>query len=126
MRCGLEASGPRRFSRSFWYSLKLPSNQVPGTGVLVGALPRENVCGDAVEEPSVVARDDRAAREFEQRLFQALERLGVEVVRRLVEQQEVAALLERKCEVQAVALAAGQHARGLLLVGPLEAKRGAT
>ena len=82
----------------------------PGTGIVVGALPREDVRGNAVEEPAIVARDDRAPRELEKRLFQALERLGVEVVRRLVEQEEVAALFERQGEVEAVALAAGQHA----------------
>ena len=38
------------------------------------------------------------------------ERLDVEVVRGLVEQQQVAALLERERQIQAVALAAGKHA----------------
>ena len=36
--------------------------------------------------------------------------------------QEVAALLEREREVEAVALAAREHAGGLLLVGALEAE----
>ena len=66
--------------------------------------------------------NDRAAWERQQRLLEALERLGVEVVGGLVEQKEVAALLEREREVQAVALAAGEHASRLLLVGALEAE----
>ena len=50
------------------------------------------------------------------------EGLDVEVVGRLVEQQQVAALLEREREVEAVALTAGEHAGLLLLVGALEAE----
>ena len=57
-----------------------------------------------------------------QRLFEALERLDVQVVGGLVEQQQVAALLERERQVQAIALAAGEHASGLLLVRTLEAE----
>ena len=50
----------------------------------------------------------------------AAEGLDVEVVGRLVEQQQVAALLEGERQVEAVALAAGEHAGRLLLVGPLK------
>ena len=94
----------------------------PVAGVLVGAFPRQNMRGNAVEEHAVVARDNRAAREFHERLFEALERFDVEVVGGLVEQQQVAALLERKRQVQAIALATGKHASGLLLVRTLEAE----
>ncbi len=48
------------------------------------------------------------------------QRLDVEVVGGLVEQQQVAALLEREREVEAVALTTGEHAGLLLLVGALE------
>src|SRR5690606_23831555 len=53
------------------------------------ALEREDVRRDAVEEPAVVRDDDGAAREIEQRLLERAQRLDVEVVRRLVEQQQV-------------------------------------
>ena len=96
---------------------------MPLPGVLVGALPRQDVRSDAVQEPAVVRGDDRAAGERQQRLLERLERLGVEVVGRLVEQQEVSALLERERQVQTVTLAAGEHAGTLLLVGALEAER---
>src|SRR5688500_17443044 len=43
--------------------------------VLVVALPRQDVGGDAVEEPPVVRRDDGAAGELEQRVLQRLQRL---------------------------------------------------
>src|ERR1700753_2827521 len=57
----------------------------PLVGVLLGALPREHVGGDPVEEHPVVGDDHGAARELEQRIFQAAQGLDVEVVGRLVE-----------------------------------------
>ena len=48
------------------------------------------------------------------------QRVDVEVVRRLVEQQDVAARLEQLGEVDPVALAARQLADHLLLVGAAE------
>jgi hypothetical protein len=98
----------------------LPSNQYHLPGLLVGALVGQDVRRDPVEEPAVVADDDGAAGELQQGVLQRAERLDVEVVGRLVEEQQVAALLERQREVEPVALAAGQHARRLLLVGALE------
>ena len=66
-------------------------------------------------------RDDhRAAGEVEQRLLERAQRVDVEVVRRLVEQQQVAAAAQQLREVDAVALAAGELADLLLLVGALE------
>src|SRR4051812_32678731 len=84
------------------------------------ALEREHVRRDAVEEPAIVGDDHRAAGEAEQRLLERAERVDVEVVRRLVEQQQVAAGAQQLGQVQAVALAAGQLGDLLLLVGALE------
>jgi hypothetical protein len=47
------------------------------------------VGGDAVEEPAVVADDHGAAGEVLQRLFQGAHGVDVQVVGRLVEQQDV-------------------------------------
>src|SRR5262249_10322310 len=58
-------------------------------------LGREDVRGDAVEEPAVVADHQHAAGEFQQRVLQRTQRLHVEVVRGFVEQQYVAALQQR-------------------------------
>ena len=68
---------------------------------------------------------------FDQRLFQRPQRVHVEVVRRLVEQQQVAAATQQLGQVDAVPLAAGQLADLPLLVRPLEVEprhvaRGAT
>ena len=71
--------------------------------------------GNAVEEHAVVARDNRAAREFHERLFEALD---VSTSRSLVGLSSNSRLppCERERQVQAIALAAGKHASGLLLV----------
>jgi hypothetical protein len=58
---------------------------------LAVALEGEDVRRDAVEEPAIVADDDGAAREVEQGLLERAQRVDVEVVGRLVEQQHVAA-----------------------------------
>src|SRR3954447_25686636 len=58
------------------------------------ALVGEDVRRHAVEEPPVVADHHSATRELEQGAFQAGQGLDVEVVGGLVEQQQVAALLE--------------------------------
>ena len=82
------------------------------------ALPfeREHVGGDAVEEPAVVADDHGAAGVILERLLEGAEGLDVEIVGRLVEQQDVGARLQDLGEVDAVALTAGELADLLLLV----------
>src|SRR5262245_27730680 len=74
----------------------------------------EDVGADAVEEPAVVADHHHRAGELEQRVLQGAQRLHVEVVRRLVEQQHVRADGERLGEMQAAALAAREVADQLL------------
>src|SRR5438105_14535464 len=80
----------------------------------------ENMRDDAVEEPAVVADDHGAAAEAQKRLFQGPQRIHVQVVGRLVEQQQVAAAAEQLGEMHAVALAAGKLTDLALLVGALE------
>src|SRR3546814_10902953 len=53
------------------------------------ALEREDVGRDPVEEPAIVADHHRAAGEVEQRILECAPRIDIEVVRRLVEQQDV-------------------------------------
>ena len=67
----------------------------------------EDVGRQPVEEEAVVADDDRAAGEILERCFQGAQGFDVEVVGRLVEQQDIAAFLEHLGEVDAVAFAAG-------------------
>ena len=84
------------------------------------ALEGEDVGGEAVEEHAVVADDHGAAGEILQRVLERAQRLGVEVVGRLVEEEDVGAGLEQLGEMDAVALAAGERADLLLLVAALE------
>src|SRR5689334_5594570 len=67
----------------------------------------ENVGGDAIEEPAIVRYHEHAAGELEQCLFERAQRLDIEIVGRLVEQQHVAALEQGRREMQPAALATG-------------------
>src|SRR5512139_597503 len=87
---------------------------------LAVALEREDVRGDAVEEPAVVRDDDGATREAQQGFLERTQRLDVEVVGGLVQQDDVAAFLEHLREVHAVALTAGEIADRLLLLRAAE------
>src|SRR5258706_6906301 len=87
------------------------------------ALPGQDVGRDTVKEPAVVAGDHRAARELKQRILQRREGLDVQVVGRLVEQEQVAALLEGERQVHPVPLAPRHDAGQLLLVTALEPER---
>jgi sulfate-transporting ATPase len=84
----------------------------------------EHVRGDAVEEPPVVADDDGAPRELEEPVFERAQRVHVEVVGRLVEQQQVRAALQGLRQVEPVTLAAGELPHPLLLVGAFEVELG--
>src|SRR6185437_12845396 len=87
------------------------------------ALVGEDVRGDTVEKPAVVAGDDRATRKLVERIFEAGKGFYVEVVGGLVKQQDVAAQLQRERQVEPVALATGQDAGRLLLIRALETER---
>ena len=102
--------------------LEVAFEPVPVVGRLLSPLPREDVGGDAVEEPTVVGDDDGAAGECQEGIFQRAESLDVKVVGRLIQQEQIATLLEGESQVQTVALTAGQNAGRLLLVRTLEAK----
>src|SRR5258707_11322887 len=82
---------------------------------LAVAFEREHVRRDAIEKPAIVADDDGAAREVEERLLERAQRVDVEVVGRLVEEQQVAAFLEQLRQVNAVPLAARERADLALL-----------
>ena len=84
------------------------------------AFERQHVRRDAIEEPAVVADDDGAAGVVEQRLFERAQRVDVEVVGRLVEQQQVRSALQQLRQVNAVALTARQRADLPLLLRALE------
>src|SRR4051812_44098584 len=84
------------------------------------AFEREDVRRDTVEEPAVVCDHDGAAGELEQRIFECAQRVDVEIVRRLVEQQHVAAARQQLRQMHAVPLSAREVADALLLIAALE------
>ena len=102
--------------------LEVTLEPVPLVGMLLGPLPREDVGGDAIQEPTVVRDNDGATGESQEGILQGAQRLDVQVVGRLVQQEQVAALLEGQGQVQAVTLTTGEDARRLLLIRPLEAE----
>ena len=109
--CGWSASAPSRFFRSSSYSVKFPSKNAT-----LLALEGENMRGDPVQEPPVVADHHGAAREVFQALFKRPHGVHVDVVRGLVEKQHVRLFLQYPREVHPVPFAAREDAHLLLLV----------
>src|SRR5262245_45938797 len=70
------------------------------------AFERQHVRRDAIEKPPVVADDDGAASVVEKRLFKGTKRVDIEVVGRLVEQQQIRSALQQFRQMHAVTLAA--------------------
>ena len=73
---------------------------------LAFALECENVRGYPIEEPSIVRYHDGAAAKVEQGFFQRSKGIHVQVVGRLVEEQEVPSSAEQLGQVNAIPLAA--------------------
>ena len=86
--------------------------EIGGVVALVGdaaaAIELEDPAGDVVEEVAVVGDDHHGAGILAQVLFQPRRRLGVEMVGRLVEQQQVGLAQQQLAERHAAALAARQ------------------
>ena len=75
--------------------------EVAGIGAQHAAIELDDARGHAVEERAVV-RDDDARRHFQQQLFEPLDAVDVEMVGRLVEQQQLG--LEREASASAARL----------------------
>src|SRR5688572_7471627 len=84
------------------------------------ALEGEHVRGDAVQEPAVVADDDGAPGVVQQRFFERAQRIDVQVVGRLVEQQKVRSTLQQLGQVYAVPFATRERPDLPLLLCALE------
>ena len=74
------------------------------------AVELEDPAGDVVEEVAVVGDGDHGALVVGEEALEPVDRLGVEVVRRLVEQQQVGRGEQQAAERDAAALAAGERA----------------
>ena len=80
----------------------------------------QNVRGDPVEEPAVVADDNCAAGKGQERIFERTERVDIQVIGRFIQQQKVSAAFQHFCQVNPVAFSAGKILDAFLLVGALE------
>src|SRR2546430_8249945 len=80
------------------------------------AFKREYVRSDAIQKPTVVTDDDGAAREVFERLFERTHRVDIQVVGRLVEQENVRAFLQHLRQMNTITLAARKRSRFFLLV----------
>ena len=98
---------------------------VPRAGEVdrLAALELEHRRRHRLEEPAVVRDEDHAGVDRLQHLLEPLERLDVEVVRRLVEQQQVRLRRERARERRPRQLAAGERAQRAVevVIGEAEA-----
>ena len=81
------------------------------------ALEGQDVGRDAVQEPAVVGDDHGAAGEVLDTFLQGADGVYIHIVGGLVEQEDIALVLEGQGQVEAVALTSGEDAAELLLVG---------
>ena len=88
MRWGRSAAAPRRFLRSASYSDQLPMKE----NHLAVAFKGQDMGGDAVQEPAVVADHHGTAAEIFQGFFQRPQGVDVQVVGRLVQEDDVGRL----------------------------------
>ena len=86
-----------------------PRRVVPFPGNAAAAIELENPAGDVVEEVAIVRDGDDRAGVVLQKPLEPGDRLRVEMVRRLVEQQEIGRLQQQPAQRHAAALAARQR-----------------
>ncbi len=79
---------------------------------------------DTVKEPTVVTDDHSTSGKVLQTFFEGTERIHVDVIGGLVQQQHITFLLQAERQMQAVAFTTGKHPTELFLVGTGEVKTG--
>ena len=80
-------------------------------------LKRQNMSRDAVEKPAIMANYDGTAGKVFECFLKRAHRVDIDVIGRLIEQQDIGAGLEHLGEMDAVAFAAGKLADAFLLIG---------
>ena len=74
----------------------------PGDGAI--AFKRQNMGGDPIEEPAIMADHHHRASKIFECLLQCSEGVHIQVIRRFVQKKDIGFLLEHPCEVDAVSL----------------------
>ena len=84
-----------------------PGGVIALVGNAAAVIELENPAGDVVQEVAVVGDDQDGARIIAQMAFQPVHALGVEMVGRLVEQQQIGLVEQQPAQRDAALLAAG-------------------
>ena len=84
----------------------------------------QNMGGDAIEEPPVMADHHHGARKVFEGLLQRPQGIHIQVICGLVQKKDVRSFLEHSCEVDAVSLSPGKDPDLPLLIGAREIEAG--
>ena len=118
---GRARSDPTTFGRPSRRAFGQPSADPAGDSAHRAArLDREHVIGDPIEERTVVTREDERAGPVVEEVLEGAERVEVEVVGRLVEDQQVRLSCEHHDQLQAPLLPTREHADRRVLRGGVE------
>ena len=82
----------------------------------VSVFDKNDVLGDAIDEVAIVRNDDECAGELLEGFFERFARVDVEVIRRLVKEHQIAAVVHDLRERKPSLFAAGEVARFLVNV----------
>ena len=108
----LAGRGPRErrvTARALSGVLRVPAAVLDDLGSLRRRLERQRARGDPVEEPAVVRRREHRRVLIHEKGLEPLERGDVEVVRRLVQQQEIGIVEQQPSEAETRPLPAGER-----------------
>src|SRR6185437_10150381 len=106
----VEAAVGNVFGGQLLLPSRFVSREIPRVGAQHAAVELYDPRGDTVEEGAIVGDHDRR-RNLQQQLLQPLDGADIEVIRRLIEQQQVRLSGERKGERRTLALAARARRR---------------
>ena len=81
-------------------------------GIGAPAIDLDDAGGNDIEEVAVVGDENDGPREIFQHVFQPADRLGIEMVGRLIEQKKIRLAGERAAECDAAFLSTGKRAGG--------------
>ncbi len=81
------------------------------------AFKRQNMGGDPIEEPAVMADHNDRSRKIFEGLFKGPKGVHIQIIRRLIQKKDIGSFLEHSCQVDTVSLSSGENADLLLLIG---------
>src|SRR5262249_26170393 len=106
----LEATPRRVFGCELLVLAPFVGAEAAGIGAQHSAVQLDNSSRDSIEKGTIV-RNDEGGRHFDQQLLEALDGFDVEMIGRLIEQQQIRLQRERQCERRELALPTGTRRR---------------